>query len=298
MATRSQTIPLSQAIPERKKARVRWDKIFLYILAVLSAIAFALPFLWTVTSSLKTSQEIYLFPPTLFPAEIRWSNYSDVFRLAPFARFLQNTVVITALAMVGQILSSAVVAFGFTRFNFPGRNALFILVLGTMMLPWQVTIVPKFILFRYLGWINTYYPLIIPSYFGGSAFFIFLLRQFFLTIPRDLDEAAKLDGASSFRIFWNIILPLSGPALATVSIFAFIEHWNEFIGPLIFLNSPDKFPVSIGLRYFTANPFESDEPREAILMAASLIVATPPLILFFLAQRYFVQGIVTTGLKG
>jgi len=173
MATRSQTIPLSQAIPERKKARVRWDKIFLYVLAVLSAIAFALPFLWTVTSSLKTSQEIYLFPPTMFPAEIRWSNYSDVFRLAPFARFLQNTVVITALAMVGQILSSAVVAFGFTRFNFPGRNALFILVLGTMMLPWQVTIVPKFILFRYLGWINTYYPLIIPSYFGGSAFFIF-----------------------------------------------------------------------------------------------------------------------------
>jgi multiple sugar transport system permease protein len=166
------------------------------------------------------------------------------------------------------------------------------------MLPWQVTIVPTFLLFRYLGWINTYLPLIIPSYFGGGAFFIFLLRQFFMTIPRDLDEAAKIDGASSVRIFWNIILPLSKPALATVAIFSFIEHWNEFIGPLIYLNSPQLFTVSIGLRYFVSNPFESDEPREAILMAASLIVATPPLVLFFAAQKYFVQGIVTTGIKG
>ncbi|NJN83396.1 MAG: carbohydrate ABC transporter permease [Caldilineaceae bacterium] len=172
------------------------------------------------------------------------------------------------------------------------------IVLGTMMLPWQVTIVPTFLLFRYFGWINTFLPLIVPSYFGGGAFFIFLLRQFFMTIPRDLDEAAKLDGASSVRIFWNIILPLSKAALATVAIFSFIGHWNEFIGPLIFLNSPDKFTLSIGLRYFTANPFESDEPREAILMAASIIVALPTLLLFFMAQKYFVRGIVTTGLKG
>jgi ABC-type glycerol-3-phosphate transport system permease component len=167
-----------------------------------------------------------------------------------------------------------------------------------MMLPWQVTIVPTFLLFRSLGWINTFLPLIVPSYFGGGAFFIFLLRQFFLTIPKDLDEAAKLDGASSVRIFWNIILPLSKPALATVAIFAFLEHWNEFIGPLIFLNSTEKFTLSIGLRYFMVNPFESDEPREAILMAASLIVALPPLMLFFFAQKYFVRGIITTGLKG
>jgi ABC-type glycerol-3-phosphate transport system permease component len=196
------------------------------------------------------------------------------------------------------MLSASAVAYGFSRFRFPGREALFLLVLGTMMLPWQVTIVPTFLLFRYMGWINTYMPLIIPSYFGGGAFFIFLLRQFFMSIPRDLDEAAKIDGASSVRVFWNIILPLSKPALATVAIFSFIEHWNEFIGPLIYLNSPQKFTVSIGLRYFVSNPFESDEPREAILMAASLIVAAPPLILFFAAQKYFVQGIVTTGIKG
>ena len=270
----------------------------LYLLAVVCALAFALPFFWTVSSSLKPISEIYLFPPTIWPDEIRWANYSDVFRLAPFARFIWNTVVITALAMLGQILSAAAVAYGFARFRFPGRNWLFFLVLSTMMLPWQVTIVPTFLLFRYLGWINTFLPLIVPSYFGGGAFYIFLLRQFFLTIPKDLDEAAKLDGASSFRIFWTIILPLSKAALATVAIFAFIQHWNEFIGPLIFLNSTEKFTLSIGLRYFMVNPFESDEPRESILMAASMIVALPPLMLFFMAQKYFVRGIVTTGIKG
>ena len=274
------------------------QRSILYALAILCGLAFSLPFFWTVSSSLKPISEIYLFPPTLWPNEIRWSNYADVFKLAPFARFIWNTVIITTFAMIGQILSAAAVAYGFARFRFPGREWLFFLVLSTMMLPWQVTIVPTFLLFRYLGWINTFLPLIVPSYFGGGAFFIFLLRQFFLTIPKDLDEAAKLDGATSVRIFWDVILPLSKPALATVAIFAFIQHWNEFIGPLIFLNSTEKFTLSIGLRYFMVNPFESDEPREAILMAASLIVALPPLLLFFMAQKYFVRGIVTTGLKG
>jgi ABC-type glycerol-3-phosphate transport system permease component len=298
-ARSSPTEPIAQtgALGKEVLAR-RFYKFGLYIIAIICALAFALPFFWTVSSSLKPISEIYLFPPTLWPNEIRWSNYNDVFRLAPFARFIWNTIIVTALAMVGQILSASAVAYGFARFRFPGRDTLFFLVLSTMMLPWQVTIVPTFLLFRYLGWINTFLPLIVPSYFGGGAFFIFLLRQFFLTIPKDLDEAAKLDGASSARIFWDIILPLSKPALATVAIFSFLDHWNEFIGPLIFLNSTEKFTLSIGLRYFMANPFESDEPREAILMAASLIVALPPLLLFFFAQRYFVRGIVTTGLKG
>ena len=273
-------------------------QIFVYSCATIAAILFALPFAWTIGSSLKPMTEIFAFPPTLLPNEPRWANYSDVFRIAPFGRFIYNTAFITVFAMIGQILSAAAVAYGFSRFRFPGRDALFFLVLSTMMLPWQVTIVPTFLLYRYLGWINTYLPLIIPSFFGGGAFYIFLLRQFFLTIPKDLDEAAKIDGASSVRVFWNILLPLAKPALATVAIFSFIEHWNEFIGPLIFLNSPEKFTVSIGLRHFTASAFESDEPREAILMAASLIVALPPLLLFFAAQKYFVQGIVTTGLKG
>jgi len=303
MATTQQSAPtVMQPMRARSNSgailRKRLGTLVLYLAAILTALMFSLPFFWTVGSSLKPITEIYVFPPTLWPKEIRWVNYSDVFRLAPFALFIWNTVVITALAMIGQILSAAAVAYGFSRFRFPGRDWLFFLVLSTMMLPWQVTIVPTFLLFRYLGWINTFMPLIVPSYFGGGAFYIFLLRQFFMTIPRDLDEAAKIDGASSVRIFWNILLPLAKPAIATVAIFSFIQHWNEFIAPLIFLNSTEKFTVSIGLRYFVSNPFESDEPREAILMAASLIVATPPLILFFAAQQYFVRGIVTTGLKG
>ena len=270
----------------------------LYALAIICAIGFTVPFLWTIGTSLKPLTDLYTFPPKFLPSVPRWDNYTDVFTLAPFATFLWNSVIVTALAVLGQTLSAAVVAYGFSRFRFPGRDMLFIVVLATMMLPWHVTIVPSFLLYSKLGWINTFLPLIVPSFFGGGAFYIFLLRQFFLTLPRDLDEAAKIDGANSMHIFLQIILPLAKTALATVAIFAFIEHWNEFIGPLIFLNSPEKFTVAIGLRYFLVTPFSGDEPREAILMAASLIVALPPLALFFAAQKYFVQGIVTTGMKG
>jgi ABC-type glycerol-3-phosphate transport system permease component len=291
--------PRAQAPVATRHSAIRLvARALLYALAVGAALLFSLPFFWTLSSSLKSQAELYTFPPTWWPEQIRWSNYALVFTIAPFAQFVINTVFVTACAMIGQILSASAVAYGFTRFRFPGRDALFFIVLSTLMLPWQVTIVPTFLLFRSLGWINTFLPLIVPSFFGGGAFFIFLLRQFFMTIPRDLDEAAKIDGASSLRIFWNIILPLSKPALATVAIFSFIDHWNEFIGPLIYLNSTAKFTISIGLRYFMSSPLTGDEPRDAILMAASLIVAAPPLILFFVAQRFFVQGIVTTGLKG
>lgn len=305
MATSSQSTPAvspsgsisSGRIQSANRSRLA-GTVLIYVVVIAAAILFALPFLWAIGSSLKPITEIFKFPPTMWPIEPRWENYADVFRIAPFMRFIYNTIYITLFAMLGQILSASAVAYGFSRFRFPGRDPLFFIVLSTMMLPWQVTIVPTFLLFRFLGWINTYFPLILPFFFGGGAFYIFLLRQFFMTIPKDLDEAAKIDGASSVRIFWNILLPLAKPALATVAIFSFIEHWNEFIAPLIFLNSTDKFTVSIGLRHFTSSAFESDEPREAILMAASLITALPVLILFFAAQKYFVQGIVTTGLKG
>jgi ABC-type glycerol-3-phosphate transport system permease component len=269
-----------------------------YVLAIALAVLFSLPFFWTLASSLKTQSELYTYPPTFLPVELHPENYASVFTLAPFGRFILNTVFVTAVAMIGQVFSASAVAFGFTRFRFPGRDALFFIVLMTLMLPWQVTVVPTFLLFRSLGWINTFLPLIVPSFFGGGAFYIFLLRQFFMTIPRDLDEAAKIDGASSFRVFWNIMLPLSKPALATVAIFAFIEHWNEFFGPLIYLNSTQMYTISIGLRYFQSTALTGDVPQDAVLMAASLIVAAPPLLLFFLAQRFFVEGIVTTGLKG
>jgi ABC-type glycerol-3-phosphate transport system permease component len=292
---------LSRAAAQPAQAQQRMRQVqrfFLYVLAIVCAIGFSVPFLWTIGTSLKPLTDLYTYPPTFLPTVPRWANYSDVFTLAPFATFLWNTVIVTALAVFGQTLSAAVVAFGFARFRFPGRDILFVVVLATMMLPWHVTIVPSFLLYSRLGWINTFLPLVVPSFFGGGAFYIFLLRQFFLTLPRDLDEAAKIDGANSVQIFLRIILPLAKVALATVAIFAFIEHWNEFIGPLIFLNSPEKFTVAIGLRYFIVTPFTGDEPREAILMAASLIVALPPLLLFFAAQKYFVQGIVTTGMKG
>jgi multiple sugar transport system permease protein len=298
MATKA-AIGRTAAQPARAQRRSSMiQRGLLYALAIICAIGFTVPFLWTIGTSLKPLTDLYTYPPKFVPSAPRWDNYTDVFTLAPFATFLWNSVIISALAVLGQTLSAAVVAYGFSRFRFPGRDMLFILVLATMMLPWHVTIVPSFLLYSKLGWINTFLPLIVPSFFGGGAFYIFLLRQFFLTLPRDLDEAAKIDGASSMHIFWQIILPLAKTALATVAIFAFIEHWNEFIGPLIFLNSPEKFTVAIGLRYFIVTPFTGDEPREAILMAASLIVALPPLALFFAAQKYFVQGIVTTGMKG
>lgn len=290
------------ALSNNTKTKLRPDQLMkrtvLYIITIICAIAFSMPFIWTVGTALKPMDELYTFPPTFIPENPRIQNFQDVFRMAPFGKFLWNSVLVSALSVLGQTLSAAMVAYGFSRFRFPGRDALFMLVLATMMLPWHVTIVPTFLLFSQLGWINTLLPLIVPSFFGGSAFYIFLLRQFFLGLPKDLDEAAKIDGANSFQIFWRIILPLSTTVLATVAIFSFIDHWNEFIGPLIFLNSTDNFTVAIGLRFFIASSFTGDEPREAILMAASLIVALPPLALFFAAQKYFVQGIATTGLKG
>jgi len=298
MATAEVSKPIRTALAGQSSVARRVSSGAVYVLAIALAVLFSLPFFWTLASSLKTQSELYTYPPTFLPVELHPENYASVFTLAPFGRFILNTVFVTAVAMIGQVFSASAVAFGFTRFRFPGRDALFFVVLMTLMLPWQVTVVPTFLLFRSLGWINTFLPLIVPSFFGGGAFYIFLLRQFFMTIPRDLDEAAKIDGASSFRVFWNIMLPLSKPALATVAIFAFIEHWNEFFGPLIYLNSTSMYTISIGLRYFQSTALTGDVPQDAVLMAASLIVAAPPLLLFFLAQRFFVEGIVTTGLKG
>jgi ABC-type glycerol-3-phosphate transport system permease component len=278
--------------------RLQGQSAILYLLATVGAVAFGLPFFWTVASSLKSAQEIYTFPPAWLPATPKWANYALVFELAPFGRFILNTIYITAVSLVGQVFSASVVAFGFTRFRFPGRDALFLVLLSTMMIPWQVTIVPLFLVFRFLKWIDTFKPLIVPSFFGGGAFFIFLLRQFFMTIPRDFDEAARIDGATSFRIFWNLIMPLSRPAIATVMIFSFLGNWNQFMEPLIFINNPRKYPIAIGLRYFNASPFSGDQPREAVLMAASVITAAPCLALFFMAQQYFVKGIVMSGIKG
>ena len=274
------------------------QRTLLYGIAVLAALLFMVPFFWTISSSLKAHTEIYAYPPQWLPAVPQWQNYALVFSKVPFATFARNSIIVTFSAMAGQIISASLVAFGFARFRFPGRGVLFLLVLSTMLLPWEVTIVPLFLIFRQVGLLNSLWPLVIPSFFGGGAFSIFLLRQFFLTIPRDFDEAARMDGANSLQIFALVILPLSRPALATVAIFSFLNHWNEFIGPLIYINSSQWFTMPIGLRFFQNVPFSGEEPREALLMAASLIMAGPCVLLFFVAQKYFVQGIVMSGIKG
>ena len=281
----------------RRLARLRSGAVFYLAVAVLSLFFFG-PFVWTILSSLKDAHEIVTFPPTLFPERLRFENYPYAWNKVPFLRFYVNSTVVTGLAMVGQTATATLVAYGFACFRFPLKGFFFMLVLSTLMVPWEVTIVPSFLLFKWLGWLDTLAPLIVPHWFGGGPFFIFLLRQFFLTIPRDFDEAARIDGASSLRVLWEILVPLCRPAITTVAIFSFLFHWNAFIEPLIFLNTPEKFTISLGLRYFQTSPMEAGEPKEHLLMAGTIIMAAPCVVLFFAAQRYFVRGIVLTGIKG
>jgi ABC-type glycerol-3-phosphate transport system permease component len=265
--------------------------------AIVSAF-FMGPFIWTVISSLKEASEITTFPPTFLPRVLHFENYLYAWTKVPFLAFYINSITVTGLAMIGQTASATLVAYGFARFRFPLRNVFFMLVLATLMVPWEVTIVPSFLLFKALGWLDTLTPLIVPHWFGGGPFFIFLLRQFFMTIPRDFDEAAKIDGANSLQILWHVLVPLCRPAITSVAIFSFLFHWNAFIEPLIFLNSPEKFTISLGMRYFQTIPMEAGEPKDHLLMAGTIIMIAPCVLLFFFAQRYFVRGIVLSGLKG
>ena len=270
----------------------------LYIPALLMAALFMGPFLWTVGSAFKHPTEIYVFPPILWPETMQWQNWLEVWRQVPFAQFVRNSVFVTGMAIVGQVISTTLVAYGFARFRFPGRDFLFMVVLSTMILPFEVLLIPQFLIFRELGWLDSYKPLIVPFYFGAGPFFIFLMRQFFLTIPLDLDESARLDGARSLHILWSIILPLSRPGLATVGIFSFLTHWDSFLGPLIYLNTMEKYTLPLGLRFFQLVADAGGDPREHLLMAASLTVSIPGILLFVVAQKYFVQGIVLSGIKG
>ena len=209
-----------------------------------------------------------------------------------------NSLYIVVLSTLGIVLTSSLAAYAFARFQFRGRDFIFLLTLATMMLPAQVTLIPQFILFHKFGWINTHFPLWVPSFFGGGAFFIFLLRQFLMTLPKELDESAMIDGANPFRVFWSILMPLMKPALATVAVIAAIGRWNDFIEPLIYLSSPELFTLAVGLNFFKSVPEWAGLPMQHLLMAASVMTIMPIIILFFLAQRYFVQGIALTGLKG
>jgi multiple sugar transport system permease protein len=221
-------------------------------------------------------------------------NYREAWTAKPFTRFTLNTLFITFFGILGQVLSASLVAFAFARLEWPGRNLLFLLMLSTMMLPGEVTMIPNYLIFRRLGWIDTFLPLIVPSFLGGGAFFIFLFRQFFLTLPRELDEAARVDGCSSLRIYWSVLMPLCKPIIATIAVFSFVGQWNDFQGPLIYLNSSEKFTLAVGLQFFRGT-YDTDMH---LLMAASTLVLLPVILVFFFAQKQFVKSIVLTGMKG
>jgi multiple sugar transport system permease protein len=270
----------------------------LHALAIVLSVVLMGPFVWAILSSLKPDTEIKQLPPVLWPSRFVWFNYVEVWTTKLFAIWTMNTLFVTLAATLGTVLSAALAGYAFARFRFPGRNVLFGLTIATMLLPETVLLIPRFILYYQLGWLNSYWPLIVPFWFGGGAFFIFLFRQFFLTIPIDLDEAAKIDGAGYLSILFRIVLPLSLPVLATCAIIAFVSHWDSFIFPLLVLNDPEKFTVSIGLRWFSISPSADARPTDHLLLAGSIMMTIPIILLFFFGQRYFVRGVVMSGIKG
>jgi len=293
----------TQALTQNKglqKKSFDTGRAMLYFFVLFLCVLFGFPLFWTLMGSLKTAIEISAFPPPWVPEIPQWNNYMRVFSISrhPVSLWIGNSTFIVILTTIGSLISASLVAYSFARFEYRGRNLLFMITLATLMLPSEVTLIPQFVLFYKLGWINTLKPLWVPAWFGGGAFAIFLLRQFFLTLPKDLDEAALIDGASYFRIFWSILLPLCKPVLATLAIIIVIASWSDFQGPLIYLNSPEKFTVSIGLRFFNNTPEVGGEPLQHLLMAACILSMLPVIIIFFIGQRYFVQGIVMSGIKG
>lgn len=279
-----------------KRTRLRMRQAIAYVLLTGGGALMLLPFVWLVSSSLKGPAEIFVIPPEWIPNPVRWGNYGDVMSALPFLRYLRNTLIITVGAVTGQVLTSALCAFAFARLRWPGRDVVFAVIIATIMVPYTVTLIPTFILFKSLGWLDTFLPLIVPYWFAGSsAFFIFLLRQFFRTIPMELDDAARIDGAGSWVIFTKIILPLSRPALAVVTVFSFLSHWNDFFGPLVYLSSDENWTLALGLSALQGLQWGRDMTH--LVMAVSVIMITPIIVLFFFAQRTFIQGIVLTGIK-
>jgi multiple sugar transport system permease protein len=271
----------------------RINQVTGYLLLSLVALFFLIPLYWMFSTALKNQQQTFAIPPEWIPTPAQWGNFGDVFTEVPFARFFVNTAFLVVMNIVGQLFAVTLVAYGFARLRFPGRSILFLLMLSTLMIPYQVTLVPRFILFSKLGMVNSYAPLILPA-FTGSPFLIFLVRQYMMSIPYDLDEAAYIDGATRFQVLRHVILPLTRPALVLVTVFTFIDVWNDFLQPLIYLNNPEMFTVSLGLSFFQG----ARETNWNLLMAASVLAMMPPLVLFMFAQRQLIGGISIEGLKG
>ena len=293
----TQTALVERGGPGSTRQRRLIGRIVTYALLTLFGLLFAFPLFWTVSSSLQTWQELRSYVPHLLPEIPQWGNYLQVFNMVPFARWMLNSLTIVFINVPGTILTATLTAYAFARFNFAGKNVWFVLMLSTMMIPAIVTFIPQYLLFFNLKLVDTYVPLTIGTWLGGSAFMIFLLRQFIMSIPRDLDEAAIVDGAGPLRILWTIIMPLMKPALTTVAILQFLGDWNDFFGPFIYINSVSKYTAAVGLRTFQFMPLELTDPRDHLLMAGAAIMTIPVLALFAAAQRYFVSGVVMTGLK-
>jgi multiple sugar transport system permease protein len=264
-----------------------------YAILLFIGVFLITPFYWMIATSLKTTNQLFDIPPSWIPNPIAWENYARVFKQIPFHLFIRNSFVLAFWNIIGRVFSCTLVAYGFSRFRFPGRTVLFLVLLGTLMVPSTVTLVPRYFLFAKLKMINTYWPLILPS-FGGNAYLIFLMRQYMMTIPMEIDEAALLDGANRWQILRHIIAPLCMPAIVLVIVFTFVWVWNDFMDPLIFINDMEKFPVSVGLSYFRSTNFTSWE----LLTAGSMMALLPPAILFLIFQRKLIGGISVTGTKG
>ncbi len=276
-----------------RRNQSRLMKALAYLVASFVAVAFIFPLYWMVTTSLKTDVEIFMVPPTLIPLDPQWQNYPASTQYIPFWQYMFNTLVICALTIIGTVISCSLIAYGFARVRWPGRNVVFIIYLSTIMLPAQVTMIPLYIVFRQIGWVGTLWPLVVPAFFG-NALYVFLLRQFFMTIPNELTDAARIDGANELGIFWRIMLPLLKPALATVALFTFVATYRDFLGPLIYLTEQNQWTISLGLKMFQ-NMYGA---QWQLMMAAATLTMIPTVILFFLTQRTFIEGIALTGIKG
>jgi multiple sugar transport system permease protein len=274
-----------------KQRRIRRNA-FLYFFLGLFSLSTLLPLVWMISTSLKTGDAVLAVPPQMLPDGFNWGNYAKAWTDINFIVLFRNSTFVAFVRLLSEVFVSALVAYGFARFNFPGKNAIFMLLLATIMMPGEVTIIPVFIAFSQIGWVDSYKPLLIPGFLGGQAMFVFLLRQFFLTVPKELEESAYIDGATSFVIFRKIFLPLSIPALITISLFSFQGSWADFLSPLIYLNDPNKFTLPLGLASFKGTKVEWGP-----LMAGSIMALLPLVIVFFLLQKHFVEGVKLSGIK-
>lgn len=294
LSTRELTIKPVQSAWISPRVVRKIGLVVLQILLSLLLVTFLLPALWMVSSSLKVSTEVFAHPIVWIPESPQWKNYAKIFEILPFARFAMNTFLVTGLAVIGTIVSSLMVGYSFARLNWPGKNIFFALMISTMFLPEIVTLIPRFMIFRELKWIDTYYPLIVPHWMAVNAIYVFLVYQFFRGLPVELEEAALIDGANRLQILVNILLPLSKPVIASIAVFSLLQHYNSYIEPLIFLRSMDKWTMALGIRALNDTNVQNWE----LVFAAGTMMVAPVLVLFVFAQRYFVQGIALTGFGG